>query len=841
MFKSTSYKSNKSLFYLQSEETTEVTQEVAAFVDTDHGELVMASNADDTIASVDATDEATLANFLSRPVTVDTFTWSTTDPVGVRRSLGIWQNLMANSAVKNKLNNFAYIRAKLHIKTVINATPFQYGYMRAAYYPLLGVVSDKVRTNTTSDEPLLIPYSQQRGYYLEPQCNRAGEMECPFFYHKNWLDITSNQDVLDMGTLRYVVYAPLDVALPTAPTSLTVTTMAWLTDVELMGPTSKLALQSDEYGNGVVSAPATAVAHAASFLTKIPIIGPFARATQIGASAISKVASIFGFTNPPNINNVEPRYLMSAPQMATSEISVPYQKLALDPKSELSIDPAPFGLDREDELTINYLKKKESYFGKSTWSTTQSLGTQIANFRVNPYLRQSIPLVNVTNRGFRVYNTTLSYLANVFTQWRGTIKVRLKIVCTKYHRGRLKIVYDPLGDITTSEPNINTVYTKIVDIGETDDITLEIPYHQDTAWLDTYKFNTSSNGWTTGTSNAHVPGSTNGTVAVYVYNTLEAPAASTINVLMYVSGGDDFEFNNPSGSIGSTSAFTPSFFGLQSNEDWGTDTMVFGTRAKPSEHTYDMNFGQSVLSLRKLLRRQQIMDTVPLPNGAASSLNIYRKGISRIPYTPGFVPYTWPTTASKVLSAGTANYSFNTMHLIPYVAGLYMGMRGGINYTLTVNSPKAVLNDIRVVRSTDVGAVTTANRVAVLSNSTLGSASLSTRVANSSVIWNIRDGTAGIAVTSAAAAPTVQFTLPNNSRFNFTLSDPNNYAEGSDLDGTSTECALVSIQVANTTATDEVGFTTIQTAAGIGTDFTCLYFQCCPTLDQLVTDPVPTP
>ena len=163
-----------------------------------------------------------------------------------------------------------------------------------------------------------------------------------------------------------------------------------MTDVELMGTTNKLALQADEYGNGAISKPATAVANLASMLTRVPVIGRFARATEIGASAVSRVAALFGYTNPPNIENVQPFYQMSAPQLATAEISVPYQKLALDPKTELSIDPQPFGLPGEDELALSYLKKKESFFGSTSWSTSDAATTQLFNCRISPVLRDAV-------------------------------------------------------------------------------------------------------------------------------------------------------------------------------------------------------------------------------------------------------------------------------------------------------------------------------------------------------------------------------------------------------------------------------------------------------------------
>lgn len=825
---------------MQADIETNETEVTTTFTESDQNVAMWTSNADPEIAHVDSTSDLPLESFLARPVTIATYNWSVSAPVGVLATFQPWQLFMNTSTVKNKINNFAFFRGKLHLKVIINSTPFQFGLARVSYQPLLGLVASKVRTNTTSDLPLRIPYSQMPGFDIEPSLNKGGEMELPFFYNKNWLDITSNTDVSNFGTATIVVYAPLAAAIPTASTSISIRVVAWATDVELMGTTSKLALQADEYGKGSVSGPASAVASVAGMLTKVPIIGPFARVTQIGASAISGIASIFGFTNPPVIEDVKPIYQMSAPHLATSEISVPYQKLALDPKTELTIDPTPFSLPNIDELSINHLKKKESFVGASSWSTADTVGTQLFTCRINPSMRDVISLLNTTSvvKGYRHYDTPLSYMSNIFQHWRGSLKLRFKVVATKYHKGRLKIQWDPVNNISTSDPDLNVAYTHILDIGESQEVTIEIPYHQALAWLSTAVAVTDA-GWSPGGTIIPIVDSDNGNLSVRVYNYLEAPGnPSTLPILVYISAGDDFEFSNPRSNITvDNSVPTPSFFALQSDIE---TYHCYGDKSKPSDHRYEMNFGESVLSLRKLMRRSQTVDTVPFPTGTASAFNVYRKGIYRIPYTPGYAPATWPTSANKVLAAsGTAPYCFNTMHIIPYVAGMFMGVRGGVNYTLTTSCPQAQLNDIRVSRITDSAAITTSNRLVSLMSSTLGSASFSTKVSTFGTAWYKRDGLAGMALSSAAVAPSVQFTIPDNNNYNFTLSDPRNWDEGSPSDGTGIQGALVTFTVANSSASDEVGYTTVLTTAGIGTDFTCLFYLCCPTLDYLIGDPVP--
>jgi hypothetical protein len=836
-------KSNKTLFVLQGEESvgsapSEATPTTTVtFEDDTVGDLTFAADSKNPVAEVDATSEVGLSTFLQRPVVINTFTWSTSDPIGVKQTIQPWLLFLQNSAVTKKINNFAFLRAKLHIKVVINATPFQYGLLRVAYTPLLGLAADKVRTNLTSDTTLRVPYSQQPGIYIEPQLNAGGEMELPFFYHKNWLNITSANDVSNFGSLNYVIFAPLDRAIATASSALTVQTFAWMTDVELMAPTSKLALQGDEYGQGPVSGVATAVANTASYLTRIPLIGRFARATQIGASSVSRIASLFGYTNVPNIDNVQPMYVMSAPHLATAEISTPYQKLVLDPKTELSIDPEPFGIHGQDELSLSYIRRKESFFGATGFSTTQAVGTIIFNARVTPTLNANVTLQNAsdTTVGYRTYHTPLSYLGNLFKHWRGTLKVRIKAVCTKYHKGRLKISYDPVNNISTSSPPTNEVYTYILDLSETNEITIEIPYHQALAWLSVG--NSQVDDWNLGDALAPREDVDNGSISVSVFNTLESPSTpSNVPVLMYISGGDDFEFANPQSWIGNGgTSYVPSFFSLQGEE---SNTITFGTPARPHADRFGLNFGESILSLRKLMHRSQIMDTIMLPNSTGSGTTIYKKGYLRMPYTPGYTPQAMGPVANKVIAAsGSADYAFNTMHMLPWISGMYQGYRGSTNFTVTLNSPQNTVGDMRVVRVTDFNAINPTNRWIGIAGTLLASANVSTRALRLNELNMTRDGLAGAAITSSGPSPSLQFSIPDNNNRSFSLVSPAFYIEGSSVDGTDETGAILTLIAANTTSADSYNTSTLSTAVGAGPDFTCLYFLCCPVVDYLLGDP----
>lgn len=819
-------------------ENTTSTEQNVTFTDNSGGISIDLPTTKNTVAHVDHTEDLALGNFLSRPTLIDTFTWSTSDVVGVIRSIVPWYEFLNSLAIRRKIDNYAFMRGTLHVKVLVNGTPFQYGAMRTCYSPLLGLVSDKIRTNPVSDIPLGIPYSQQPGFYIYPQSNSGGEMPLRFFYHKNWLDITNIEDVQNMGTLNYWVYAPLAVAVTGGSTTVTVRTYAWMTDVELMGSTSKLTLQGDEYGNGAISRPASALAALASHMTNIPIIGSFARATEIGASAVSSIATLFGYTNVPVISNVLPYHPMNAPMLASAHIGVPSQKLALDPKQELSIDPAPHGIGSQDELSLNCLRLRESYFASSSWSTSDVAGSNLFNMRVCPGLfgYTDIPNVSAVSVGKRVYHTPLSYTANLFKHWRGDIVIRMKVVCTKFHKGRLKISYDPVGDISATDTAENTIYTHILDIGECDDIEFTIPYHQALAWLNCDS--TIQDNWTEGNPNPPRSGIDNGILSVRCLTTLTAPASGSLYLLFFIRAGDNFEFANPAGVIGSvTNTPAPSFFALQGEDTTNmlTENVRFGNPTSVLPERYAMNFGECVGSLRNLLHRSVMCETTPMPTGLTGLYNGVRKLYKRMPYTPGYDPLFTPTNASKIVAAsGTYSYVWNTMPHIAYISGMFLGYRGSVNYTVTPSSDKyGYIDDVRVVRVNDTRNNNAPNRFITSYPAALHTDSVSKKAARLNLEFNNRDGLAGCAITTTRTNGSIIFNFPDYNNYNFSLVDPQYYVLGNPNDGTVEQGVALQLMTTKVAAADPDLFATVtlQTEVAAGPDFTCLHFLCCPTLD----------
>lgn len=841
------YWSNK--FSLQSEEVSQgsivatgteveaavIESETVRFIDNAAGDTLVLPTTDNPVARVDDTDDLTLGRFFARPTLIHTASWSTADVTGnLGSSFDPWTLFLSSAAIRKKLDNFAYLRGNLHIKILVNGTPFQYGAVRYCYFPYAS--SGKIRTNIVSALPLLIPYSQVPGVFLHPQANAGGQMTLPFFYLKNWLDITTASEVATMGSIQPVVYAPLRLAVSGGSTAVTLRTYAWMTDVQLMGSTLKLSLQGDEYGDGPISLPASAIAAAAGALTKIPVIGRFARATEIGAGAISKMASLFGYTNVPVIADVHALVPNVAPHLASTQIGQPIQKLTVDPKQELSIDSSFHSLGSEDELAISYLKKKESYFGATSWSTTDAAGTQIFNMRINPNLDANIPILNTLSAtvGHRSYQVPLSYFGRLFNYWRGDIRVRVKVVCTKFHKGRLKISYDPVADISATDPPENVVYTQILDIGEHDDVVFTIPYHQPEGWKSIDKNDVGANdNWTPGGALAPRPAFDNGTLTIRVLNTLTAPASSTVNLLFFVSGGDNFEYAAPATTLQADSIPSfPTMFDLQGEDttDVVATEMVVGTRAAILPERYAVNMGECVSSLRSLLHRHTLYQTRNANDFATAGNREMYTVFRRFPAVPGYNAAS-PNMASKVVAAsGTSPFVFARMTPLAWVTYAYCGFRGSFNWTLTFNSSTSIgVDDISVMRSS----LTTNTSTLLTSAYTTGTSAAKLASYNG---YNppslLKDAglVGGGAITSNRVNNSIMVNIPNYNKNNFARAVPSESWAGSTTDDTNKDAVLYRVTFNNAPTTNEVS---LNMYVGAGPDYNPVFFLCCPTVDYL--------
>jgi hypothetical protein len=803
-------------------------EENVSFLDQNQGLIQDMSQFTHNLDETEYSPGAELGEYLSRPVLIQTLNMNLTDTTGTVTQFNPWNQYFNTTEIKKKLDYFAFIKCDLHIKVVINSSPFYYGGYILTYRPLSGLIQDNIITDGLGSHR--IPYSQRPLIWLYPQSNQGGEMVLPFFYHKNWLEATSATDLTNMGQLSYVCINPLGSAngASGAGTEVEVQVFAWADNVKLMGLTQSLAVQSkDEYSEGPISQPASAVATAMGYLGDVPVIGPFATATGYAATAISKIASLFGFTNVPNINNVHAFTQKPFPALSCTQISTPVDKMALDPKNELSIDPKIVGLSGEDELSISHICKKESFLVSCAYTTSFTPGTTIFSANVQPayYAKDS----SVTRPHYNM--PPMSNLQNMFSYWRGDIIFRIKVICTKFHKGRLRITYDPVGNTSVTLPSFQTAYTKIIDIGDTQDVEFVVPYSQATAWLrcqsDPFS---AADTFFTPTSGAITKynGFDNGTISITVVNNLSAPvASSSISVNVFVRGGDNLEFAMPRNL---PQNYT--YLALQSQDEVdydAPDRHVAGHHENAAHPCrYLINMGENISSLRTLLRRSVYNYSVNMPDDTTNAVARMRSITTRMPFYYGYQASAY-SNAFGIVDPITS-YPFSYAKNIPFtwIAPMFVGWRGSMiwHYNTDSTANKAQLGSTRIARVQ--GAFNRGNFSEI---SGVTAAALSS--ARYQYLVSAQDaGTSGVCLTNPVTSTAQSVSLPDYNRYKFHFVDPRNCFTGSSSDDTNLD-AIVYQATTYPTVTQSPKNIIIDKYVSIGTDFNFLFWLNTPTLQYI--------
>lgn len=755
----------------------------------------------------DANTLADLSGFLQRPVRIHTLNWLESDPVGYlgTNTIDPWSLFFSNAAIQRKIDNYAFLRATLKIKIIINSTPFNYGAAKVVYTPLW---TTHGRIPTSTNALNLVPQSQLPGAWIFPQNSQGCELSLPFYKHENFIALTSATDMADMGRLSFLVYSALRSANGVTATGVSIQVYAWAEDVVLAGPTVSLALQArDEYGLGPVSAPASTVAKLAGMMKGIPIISKFATATEMGAKAVSGIAQLFGFTNVPVIDPPIGVRNTPLPQFSTSAIGYPVEKLTFDPKNELAIDNSIVGFGSDDQLAIESLVTRPCYISSNTWSVTTPVDTPLFTALVTPnmYVRP--------NGTQDLAMSPLDLVQRMFKFWRGDIIFTFKIIASPFHKGRLRLSYDPASpSVQTTGDTGPYVMNMIFDLSEGEsEIEFRVPYQQAVSWLTT-RTNTSYAGRAhaiTPTPAFAAASDVNGYLSLKVLTLLTAPeASSSVDILVFVRGADNMEFSNALDVQTDLSMFS-----IQAEAE--AVAVAPGNVATSVATRGRIYMGEEIRSLRHLLRRTHYVDTLAMTGTANGSVTNITMG--KYPPYYGYDGGGGIHLARN--QAGTANVPFNWSYTLPYhlLASCFLGQRGSAMWTFTSTDPSV---NLRVMRNNSA-AVSTATLIPATATALPNADTNPT--ARARYLAMQKAGSGGSSVVAMDTQNGITVSIPNMVNYKF---GPTN-AFANTAWGTGASLEFDSITVQATTSKDNAS-TKILRYFSVGTDFNFQYFMYVP-------------
>jgi hypothetical protein len=207
-----------------------------------------------------------------------------------------------------------------------------------------------------------------------------------------------------------------------------------------------------------------------------------------------------------------------------------YPGFGVDGQNTLSVLPGFAGTDI-DEMTLAHLVRIPAFFGVFNWTTSMTPDTLLYTDHHHPNAFIDLSLINA----WSVWDMPpVSYFSQFFHYWRGGFIITLKIVKTSFHSGRLLFSFDPSGLINTNSAS-SYVLREIIDIREQNEFKFFIPY------VNTNQYQI------TGERTDYGAIHNSGRFTVRVLNDLVAPdtVSSSVQVLMEVSGADDYELATP--------------------------------------------------------------------------------------------------------------------------------------------------------------------------------------------------------------------------------------------------------------------------------------------------------
>lgn len=657
----------------------------------------------DLTRNVAKNDDASLAEFFSRPIIINATDWNVFDPVFYSYTFDPWTIFLTNKRVANRITNFRLASMKLKVKFMINGNSFYYGRLMADYLPLPTV--DNVTIFNTLAKSSLVSASQRLHITIDPTTSQGGILELPFVYPFNTLDLPT-LEYTDLGRIYIREINQLRHASGSV-IPLNITIAIWAEDVVLAAPTtlpiSGLVPQSDEYSVSPVSMIASAVSNAAGALATVPYIGPFARATELISGKMSQIARVFGFARPVIIDKITPMRPYYIGNMANCDAPDSSTKLSVDSKQELTVDTRVCGADLGDELVLHKLASIPSWINTFPWSTTAARDSLLYNVRVTP----SVAVFDAGN----VHRTAAAFVANPFTYWRGTIRYRFQIVASAFHRGRLRIVYDP-SYVNSLESSIS--FTKIVDLAEERDFVIDVAWANPRTWLSNVD-TVNSTGQQSLAAFTSVSGSANGVLGVYVMNKLTSSSdtvANDIGINVYMSMTDDAKFALPRNLDNYVPVYNMTFQSDSYDAVSPADNSVNGTlpitcinNCIEDDQTDLVYMGESIVSFRQLLKRYRYYRTYG--SYAVGTTRLFRVQDSDFPAYQGYNP-----TALSV-SAASGKWDYCARSLIHYLVPAFVGMRGGMRVKYVLSGPGAAsatsMSVYRWVTSQPRAVSTTAN------------------------------------------------------------------------------------------------------------------------------------
>jgi len=582
--------------------------------------------------------------------------------------------------VKNKLRGYGGFTGKCRITIQVNADPMTQGMLLCHYIPMAS--SNSLIDNHNSS---LVTKTQQPRVELNFAKQTSVDMVLPKVGPMPYYDLLTGNGA--WGTLYFTVYSPL------IGNSVNFTVWMSFEEVEPVIATSIVPQMKDPSarekkasGKGPISSSIKMVGGGVSqVLRHVPGLSVVAGVTDMASEILSGAFSLFGFSDAINNSPDEATTSSSGRYRLTADGISNAIPMGLTMTSQLTHLPG-FDGGEEDQLALNYVKKKFAWFMTINWATSAATGTILATTPVSPMSFMK----NVVVDGITFTDLTpVAMIGSFFRRWAGGFIFRIIFVKTKFQTGRLQVAFVPTDGTQPTNLGMESYASKVViDVEEnTTEILLHVPY------VSLYPLLRDKDVM--------------GTLFFSVATPLRASTtvANNINVIVEVCGDDELRFGSlsrrilvPAKIVPSTeepkrlppASFVPDIrikpqagnvpdVGTSNAENLDQETKMveIGNGTSPSDEGAREMYclGETCLSFRSLLKRFSGVQ------GWVSNPETFYKTMSMYPYTFGGLKYT---------VGGGSTQSTWTLDYLSSIAPGYLLYRGSISIMFTGDALKKI-------------------------------------------------------------------------------------------------------------------------------------------------------
>lgn len=507
---------------------------------------------------------------------------------------------------KTRLTGVFGVRCTIVVTLQVAASPFHQGILALSWqYDCSTADSDKYVRSSNSQTATNLPHVR-----LDLSTDTMVQLRVPFINEYEYAPVNSGS-TFNWGVLALNTILPIpSVVGISAPTY---ETLIHLEDMELFGATpnstTSLALQAgkkmppiaEEFEQEAYpfSSATMALSRTAKWIGKgVPLLSSIGGPTSWFLEKMAGSIRSFGFSRPQVCEPINRMYKLDNVGEQNVDVATASQVVGPISTNTLGVSPI-FGANDLDEMSLKYVLSQWNQVNVFPIATTDARGTAMYATGISPSFMwfrsgSSAPYCNifppvVAPAGTNAFSPSgLCYFGSMFKLWRGTIRFRFTFSKTKMHGGRIMVCYNPLNvdfpETTTYgvKPTIAIPvfgvngpdpfgYSAIFNLRDGNVFEFDVPYVSPRPY-------TGYTGYTGG-------------LVMYIVDPLQAPSvvSSTINCMVEVCAGDDFELANVR-SVAFPATPNPTLT-LQAGK------ILSGSPSSICEHTV----GECITSLKQLI------------------------------------------------------------------------------------------------------------------------------------------------------------------------------------------------------------------------------------------------